>query len=44
VSPWLEDVVDIVMRDYRDVVDVYDKVISIEMLEAVGGAVQFESS
>jgi len=32
----LEDFVDIVMCDYRDVVDVYDKVISIEMLEAVG--------
>ena len=32
----LEDRVQIVMRDYRDVIEVYDKVISIEMLEAVG--------
>ena len=32
----LEDRVDIVMRDYRDVAEVYDKVISVEMLEAVG--------
>jgi len=32
----LENRVDIVMRDYRDVAEVYDKVISVEMLEAVG--------
>ena len=30
------DRVDIVMRDYRDVTETYDKVISVEMLEAVG--------
>ena len=32
----LENRVDIVMRDYRDVAETYDKVISVEMLEAVG--------
>ena len=30
------DRVEIVMRDYRDVTETYDKVISVEMLEAVG--------
>ena len=32
----LADKIEIVIRDYRDVTDVYDAVISIEMLEAVG--------
>ena len=32
----LEDLVDIQLRDYRDVVGQYDAVVSIEMLEAVG--------
>jgi cyclopropane-fatty-acyl-phospholipid synthase len=32
----LEDVVDIQLRDYRDIEGTYDAVVSIEMLEAVG--------
>ena len=32
----LSDRIEIVIRDYRDVTEVYDAVISIEMLEAVG--------
>jgi cyclopropane-fatty-acyl-phospholipid synthase len=32
----LEDLVDIQMRDYRDIGGTYDAVVSIEMLEAVG--------
>ncbi len=32
----LEDLVDIQMRDYRDVTGQYDAIVSIEMLEAVG--------
>ena len=32
----LADKIEIVIRDYRDVTDVYDAVISVEMLEAVG--------
>jgi cyclopropane-fatty-acyl-phospholipid synthase len=32
----LEDMVDIHLRDYRDVTGMYDAIVSIEMLEAVG--------
>jgi len=32
----LEDLVDIQLRDYRDITGTYDAIVSIEMLEAVG--------
>ena len=35
-SAGLEDRVDIQLRDYRDVTGIYDAIVSIEMLEAVG--------
>ena len=34
--PGLEDLVDIQLRDYRDITGTYDAIVSIEMLEAVG--------
>ena len=32
----LEDSIEILVKDYRDITEVYDKVVSIEMIEAVG--------
>ena len=32
----MEDLVDIQLRDYRDITGTYDAIVSIEMLEAVG--------
>ena len=32
----LEDLVDVQLRDYRDIEGTYDAIVSIEMLEAVG--------
>jgi cyclopropane-fatty-acyl-phospholipid synthase len=36
VEAGLEDLVDIQFRDYRDVAGAYDKIVSVEMFEAVG--------